>query len=65
MMGVIEFEEPHSSGKVLLSGRDPSNQQDVIIEPSTLDSIRNLLRRVVRGKDSGGTRSHGRRMKSF
>lgn len=63
-MGVVEGGVPHSSGVAPFSGRCTLSQQEVTMDPSRLDSTRNLLMISVSGKLSGGTRSQGRRIKS-
>jgi len=55
---------PHSSGKVSFAGLCVSNQQVVAIAPSEMASTRNLLSSKLSGREGGGMKSQGTRIKS-
>lgn len=55
---------PHSSGNASFAGLCASNQQVVAIDPSEIASTRNLLRSRLSGRESGGIKSQGTRIKS-
>jgi hypothetical protein len=55
---------PHSSGKVPASERRLAYQHVVPIDPSDVDSARNLFKSVARGREAGGIKSQGSKTKS-
>lgn len=63
-IGIGGGNKPQSSGELLSPGRCDSNQQVVAIAPSAIESVLNLLSRLVSGSDGGGMKSQGRITKS-
>jgi hypothetical protein len=64
-MGTVAGIGPHSSIAAPLSSGLGSNQHAVAMAPSDTVSKRNLFKRVDSGRESGGMKSTGKRMKSW
>lgn len=65
-IGVEGTEEPHSSGTASFPMCEfcVSNQHEVAIAPSDVESVLNLFRIVVSGSEGGAIKSQGTKMKS-